>query len=156
MNAVRPIEDRFREKVSKGAPEECWPWTGATNEHGYGLIRTAGKRGRLLKAHRLALQLTGVDIDGTVVRHICDNPPCCNPAHLITGSQADNIRDMHDRGRGNIGVVNGAAKLTPEAVRGIRLLLVAGVQGKEIAACYGVGQMTVSAIKSGRTWRHVA
>lgn len=36
---------------------------------------------------------------GPVLRHRCDNPPCINPAHLEPGTQADNVRDMAERGR---------------------------------------------------------
>lgn len=34
-----------------------------------------------------------------VVRHACDNRPCCNPAHLVVGSAKDNARDAYERGR---------------------------------------------------------
>ena len=34
-----------------------------------------------------------------VVRHACDNPPCCNPLHLLGGTHADNVADKVRRGR---------------------------------------------------------
>ena len=36
---------------------------------------------------------------GMVVRHTCDNPRCCNPAHLILGTDKDNTDDMLTRNR---------------------------------------------------------
>jgi hypothetical protein len=32
-----------------------------------------------------------------VIRHTCDESACCNPAHWILGTRADNAADYHDR-----------------------------------------------------------
>lgn len=45
--------------------------------------------------------------EGEVVRHTCDNPACCNPAHLIRGTVADNVADRVARGRSATGERNG-------------------------------------------------
>jgi len=161
----RSISERFWEKVNKNGPVPahrpelgpCWVWTGATNEHGYGLIRPEGKRsGPALKAHRVAARMAGMDIAHRAVRHACDNPPCVNDAHLLTGTQADNVHDMHERGRGNVGTVNGQAKLTDDQVLEIRVRLAHGIPGKDLAAEYGVGRATISVIKNAKNWRHLA
>lgn len=81
-----------------GGPDACWPWTGEHVNGGYGRFKFEGER---LIAHRVALELSsGAALEGAeIARHKCDNPPCCNPAHLERGTTADNVRDCIDRGR---------------------------------------------------------
>ena len=59
-----------------------------------------------------------------VVRHTCDNARCIEPTHLISGTQADNVADMDERGRRtdqrNFGEANGRAVLSDSACKYIR------------------------------------
>ena len=93
-------EARFWNKVNKNAPNGCWVWTGALWDFGYGRY-DIGRKGQ--RVHRLTFMLErGRDIPDcfdngqpAVVRHLmCDNPPCCNPAHLVLGTRRENKYDQ--------------------------------------------------------------
>jgi len=56
-------------------------------------------RGKLWGAHRVAFTFHHGREPQKYVLHSCDNPGCCNPAHLREGTQLENMRDMNERGR---------------------------------------------------------
>jgi len=108
------IADRFWTKVDKTHPSGCWVWTGSL-VRGYGQIAgmVNGKR-RPVPAHRVAWELTNGPIpDGLHACHKCDNPPCCNPAHLFLGTPQENLDDARQKGRLIDGL--GARKLSDAA-----------------------------------------
>lgn len=137
-----------------GGPDACWPWTGQriANGQGYGKV-TVGRR--TMRAHRRAFELaTGIDPGGQWVLHTCDNPPCCNPAHLMLGDHALNVehRTQRRRNRPPKGEANGQSKLTVEAVREIRRRAAAGETHASIAADYGVDPSLISYVKHRKVW----
>lgn len=79
----------------------CKPYSGALSKAGYGQRKY---RGKMEKAHRVAYAehhgLSMADIRGKTVRHTCDNPPCCEPTHLLLGDALSNAADRQARGRG--------------------------------------------------------
>lgn len=76
----------------------CLEWQGA-KVRGYGYI-TIRARGRVMKVHRLAYELwVGPLLDNMVIMHICDNPPCFEPAHLRQGATHQNVMDAFEKGR---------------------------------------------------------
>jgi len=151
------LESRFWSKVDRREPQDCWPWTGAINQHGYGVMRPEGRRsGPTVKAHRVSLALAGVDPDGWCVLHRCDNRRCVNPAHLMLGTKADNTHDMLAKQRGLIGERNGHAKLTGAQASEIRRRRLTG-EGRDLLATeFNVSGATVTRIANGEGWRHVS
>lgn len=157
---------RFWAKVDRsGGPDACWPWTGSRSKKGYGLIWRR-------RAHRVAYELTYGEIPAPTVRHSCDNPPCCNPAHLLAGTVAENNADCLDRGRhvsvgGDAhwtrqrperlarGPVNGAAKIDVPRVQVIRSCVAEGESKTAIAQALGVSRSLVSLIARRKIWAHV-
>lgn len=146
MSGHQDFAGRFWPKVDVRGPDECWPWTASRNIHNYGRLGRGGGGGEI-GAHRASWMINRGEIPaGLFVCHRCDNPPCCNPAHLFLGTSRDNTRDMVSKGR-----ANGRRVLTPDVVREVRRLLPSKTHS-EIAARFGIGRSTVQHIKRGRTW----
>lgn len=140
--------ERFWAKVCR--TETCWLWTGSRMKHGYGHFRISQPRS-MIYSHRLSFMLhNDVDIRGRVVRHTCDVPACVNPAHLVLGTQNDNVQDMIRRNRGAKGTAVG--KLLPAQVREIRARLQAGERQQDIAKDYNISRPAISVIKSRKVW----
>lgn len=102
-NYFASLREALDRHVDRSAgPGACWPWTARRDRKGYGKVNF---RGRTLVASRCALEVRLRRKLPTTVqaRHRCDNPPCCNPAHLRPGSNRDNVIECVGRGRGDRG-----------------------------------------------------
>ncbi len=144
--------ERFWSKVDRRGPNECWPWlAGVFRERGgYGAFRHNGKA---TGAHRVALALSGGRAPaGAVVRHACDNPICCNPAHLLIGTHGDNVADKVSRGRQLRGERVSTHILTNEDVAFIRA---SALSQSALARMFGVSQVCVCNARTGKTWAHL-
>jgi len=152
----------FWQKVRKAGSNDCWEWTGYRNHAGYGVQNTGrGRKGHKPQlAHRIAFLLSGGELtdDQAFVLHSCDNPPCCNPAHLRAGTRLDNAIDRESRGRGgnHRGTANGRSKLTPEDVVAIRAAYT-GARGQQrrLAEQYNVTPAMIRFIVHGKNWTHI-
>lgn len=149
--------DRLWSKVSRRGPNECWPWIAdAVSDFGYGVLKIPNSRKNILAHNAAYLVTNGLILDGQVIRHTCDNPPCCNPAHLIPGDHLANVRDMWERGRmgdtRNFGAANGRARVTAEQVRDIRHR---DLSIKQIMAEFGYSKAQAWRIRSGKHWPEI-
>lgn len=161
-----PAATRIDHYIDRSGGEgACWPWTGYT-QNGYGVLKYGRRGSSPVRAHRVAYELAhGLIPEGLFVCHHCDNPPCCNPAHLFVGTAADNAQDMVAKGRhGSIvkretrprGERNPSSKLTEESVRQIRREWAAGgVRQRDLAKRFGVDKQVVWSVIHRLTWAHV-
>lgn len=143
---------RLFAKLIRKPESDCWLWTGMVNQRkynkaGYGKIRADGK---MVSVHRYVYEyINGVKLPRDVqIRHKCDNPVCCNPGHLDTGSNAQNIQDKIDRDR------SGKKLRIADAVE-VKKMIAQGLSQKAVADHFGLAQSTVSRIVAGIRWAHL-
>lgn len=136
-------------------PDDCWPWPGARDRKGYGIIDDPYMR--QTRVHRFMYERAHGPLDaGLCVLHKCDNPPCVNPNHLFAGTKTENNADRHRKKRNAIGMRNGSAKLTDSDVQAIRQLIAnTKLSMSAIGRQFGVTYQTVGDIKRGQLWTHV-
>jgi hypothetical protein len=142
----KPLSERFLAKVDRRGPDECWPWQGAKLPAGYGKIGRGGRGEGWTLAHRVAYALAyGDPPDDRLILHSCDNPSCCNPAHLRVGSHTDNRVDFLMRGKRGP-----RARLSTGEVKAIRE---DPRTYAAIARDHGIGGEAVGRVKRRKTWR---
>ena len=145
---------RLAEKCTPNSASGCWEFMGARCHKGYGMMRTASLGGRVMRSHRVAFWLTTQTLPKYVC-HSCDNPSCCNPAHLFAGDAAINAADRESKGRGvrPSGSAHHRAKITDDVARHIRAAAGRGELQRDISARLGISKTIVQCVCSGKTWR---
>jgi hypothetical protein len=153
---TKRVEDRFWAKVDIGAQDECWEWQGSRLKRSSHGLFLAGDQSTT--AHRMAYASANGNIPpDTDICHRCDNPPCCNPAHLFPGDALINMRDCVSKGRMHHGTRTGGHILNEAQVKSIRSTYASGALSQEkLGKLYGVDQNTIWKVVHRVTWRHVA
>ena len=132
-----------------GDPDKCWEWLGKKDAKGYGGF------GAQEVAYRYSYRrFVGPTSKGKVIRHLCNNPGCVNPNHLMKGTYQENSQDSIKAGthKPMRGMLNGVAKLTDSQV----LEIYNSPQDyKDVATQYDISKARVRDIRAGRGWNHV-
>lgn len=153
--------ESFWSKVDiKESKTDCWEWLGAKKPTGYGNVRINKK---YMLAHRVAFLLANGEFpEKFIVCHICDNPSCCNPGHLVLGTHKSNTIDMLIKNRqkkksiSTRGSNNVNAKLSETDVISIRNQYKdKKLNQYQLAEKYNVSQPAIGALLRNETWRHI-
>jgi hypothetical protein len=100
-NELKRAVLHFLSYVDTEGPDDCWEWVGSKAQNGYGLY--SGKPHgvpKSMSAHRRSYELFIGEIpEDMYVLHQCDTRGCVNPAHLVEGTQARNMREALERRR---------------------------------------------------------
>lgn len=142
--------EKFMKNVEK--TNYCWLWRGCTDKRGYGLFHHNGLK---IYAHRYSLIVhseTALPPEG-IVRHICDNPLCVNPDHLLSGTHQDNVMDRVIRNRSAKGEKHGRSIFTRRMVRMIKKY--PDIPISVFADIFRMKYETVKKIREGKNWQHI-
>ena len=90
------IIERIERHMPEMADAQCWVTTYVPNRFGYAHVDNQ-------RLHRIAWEAFNAEPipEGMVIMHTCDNRACCNPEHLVLGTQQENIQDAQRKGRFN-------------------------------------------------------
>lgn len=146
---------RFFEKVNMNGPlmpgmeTNCYVWTGATKDTGYGVMKMPGEK-RVVLTHVFSYDSFRDDRAGRWVLHKCDNRACVRGDHLFAGTHKDNMNDMVAKNR----AARSADKVYLSADEKRQMVLdyeQGDVSHVDLAKRYGIGVATV-----GRTLRRAS
>ena len=159
---------RFWSKVERAGEDECWLWKSGIGKSGYGQF--ALRTDQPIGAHRFSYCIANKTIpEGMHVCHSCDVKICVNPRHLWAGTNAENTKDRHAKGRSACGErngsrtkpekvrrgsANGMAILTEDSIAEIKALRAGGWSLRQIGEKFNTHLSNIHLIVTGKHWRH--
>jgi hypothetical protein len=134
MRGKKNTEKDFWLLVDK--TDSCWNWLGRLDKDGYGWWWFDDKN---VRAHKHSMKLHGKEIKLPLIsRHLCNNPKCVNPDHIVAGTQKENIKDQLDAG------TFAKLKYDKELIDEIKLAYSKrGVSTRALSALYGVSKSQI-------------
>jgi len=147
--STEPLINRFMKRVNK--TDTCWLWTGSIQVNGYGNLSARELTWGTRSAHRWSYTYHKGSIpEGLMIRHSCDVRKCVNPAHLLTGTSTENVRDMLERNP------NGChRKFQKDDIIKIYNAYHSGAKSQtDLANEYSVAHSTISYITRGEHYRY--
>ena len=152
------LEDAVEYELGRAVRDGgCLLTQGSRYPSGYGRVITGRRHhslSRLVLERKLGRKLRRDE----VTRHLCHNPPCIEPRHLVPISRADNAKDTinavyQPRVRGE---AHPNAKLVDQLVREIRARYAAGgISQRKLAAEMGISHHALRRVVVGDGWSHV-
>jgi hypothetical protein len=128
----------------------CMVWQQSTNKYGYGYAYINCTR---TYSHRASYTAVNGPIEkGMCVLHKCDNPSCCNVAHLRLGTHKDNMHDSSVKGRRP---KTRRALQAVEVIEIRRLYTEEQLSTQRISELYRLDRMCISRIVRGISWADI-
>lgn len=167
MPPRKSFKQTLIDHVDRRGKDECWLWTGYVYKSGYGkAVRPlqyggiSNRKQKAYRAHRAYLIfVVGEKIPkDALVCHTCDNPPCCNPRHLVVADAKWNNADMVKKGRNVVlwGENKTLAKLSDQQVAIIKKALSDHrISVMEVVDRFPISAPNVHKIISGSRWKHI-
>jgi hypothetical protein len=160
---------RFWSRVDVKGPNQCWLWKGrwrrptaAPEIYWMGRNTPVSRISFELHSGKALPKYNRHDKKSPIVMHSCDNPPCCNPAHLKKATHLENARDREAKSRGGqtgnptAGESRPNAKLTEQSVKEIRRKYIPRKYPvRRLAKEYRVGIHLITAVLKRKRWKHV-
>ncbi len=154
---IRIWEQRIVPRLA--AAGGCMEWTMSTHLFGYGQLTVVkDKVPAKYACHRVALEvkLGRKILAGMRAMHTCDNPKCCNPEHIVEGTQRENMQGASQRNRIPKGEACSWAKMDNKTVLAVYDFVVnKGRSQAEAAKEFGISFQRVSKIARREVWKHI-
>lgn len=145
INVLSDKKDYFENSNSIN----CWIWNAFRDRDGYGVFRK-------FRAHRVSYYFKHKHIDDCLlIGHVCNNPNCVNPNHLIQITNQENMNYMVESGRSASGEKHARSNLNEIIIQEILLNIFNNVPKSYILSHYKISESQLFHILNGDSWEKV-